>query len=179
MKYAKIRAMDVNNGPGVCVTLFVQGCDRHCDGCFNPETWNFNNGNAWNKKCHIQFVEECKKDYVKNICILGGEPLEQDAQLIELLKDIKKETDKPIWLWTGYTFEEIYLPTKHITTQQFDIKKFTQQFILQYVDILIDGPFDITKSDKHLKYRGSHNQRIIKLQESIKSNRVILAEEYY
>jgi anaerobic ribonucleoside-triphosphate reductase activating protein len=179
MKYAKMRAMDINNGPGICATLFVQGCNRHCSGCFNPETWDFNGGQVWNRRCHTQFVEECKKEHIKNVCILGGEPLEQDIQLIELLKDIKKETNKSIWLWTGYQFEDIYKPEGTISTQQFDSEKYIKQSILQYVDILVDGPYVEELADKNLKYRGSSNQRILLLQESIKRSIPILAEEYY
>lgn len=179
MRYAKIRQMDTSNAPGICATLFVQGCSRRCAGCFNPDTWDFNGGKVWSKRCHIQFIELCKQEHIKNICILGGEPLDQDKQLIDLLHDIKQETDKTIWLWTGYEFEDIYIPKNNVVNAQSDVKRYVQKSILQYVDILVDGPFQENTSDKNLIYRGSYNQRIIALQDSIKINKVIHAEEYY
>lgn len=179
MRYAKMRSLDINNGPGVCATLFVQGCNRNCPGCFNPETHDFNEGLIWNRRCHLQFIEACKAEYIKYVCILGGEPLDQDEDLLHLLKEIKEIVRKPIWMWTGYTFEDVFVPKGYVTNASVNVKRYMQQNILSYVDVLIDGPFVESLSDKNLKYRGSTNQRVLNLQESIKQNTAVLMKEYY
>ena len=109
MKYAKIRKLDVTNGPGVRTTIFVSGCTHNCEGCFNKEQQDFNYGNKFTKETEDEFIQLTKNKQIKGVNILGGEPMQQimDDTLLNLLKRIKLETDKPIWLWSGYTFEEI------------------------------------------------------------------------
>lgn len=145
MRYAKIRKMDISNGPGIRVSLFVQGCNFHCKGCFNKETWNFNGGKIWDKEIEDEFIKLCKKPHIGAISILGGEPLQQDSDLLNLLKRIKREVDKPISLWTGYKFKDI--PE-------------SQREVLKYVDEITDGQFIENLKDYKLEFKGSSNQKV-------------------
>ena len=152
MNYAKIRKFDVSNGPNVRTTLFVSGCTHNCKGCFHKEQQNFNHGSKWTKETEEEFLGYVKNENIKGVNILGGEPLDQlmDDSLLNLLKRIKRETNKSIWLWSGYLLEEIM---NHEKRREF----------LNYIDVLIDGKFILEKRDLNLKYRGSSNQRIIKI----------------
>ena len=98
--------MDIANGKGIRVSLFVQGCNFHCKGCFNKETWSFKGGKEWNKEIEDKFIDLCQKPHIQGGSILGGEPLQQDYDLLHLLQRIKTEVNKPVSLWTGYKFEE-------------------------------------------------------------------------
>lgn len=162
MRYAKIRKLDVTNGPGIRTTLFVSGCTHNCEGCFNKEQQDFNYGNEFTKEIENEFIEYTKSRQIKGVNILGGEPMQQikDDSLLNLLKRIKIETNKPIWLWSGYKFEEIIIEPKMLE-------------LLKQVDVLIDGKFEIEKRDLMLKYRGSENQRVIDVKKSLEQDRVI------
>lgn len=144
MNYAQIRDMDIVNGEGIAVSLFVSGCPHKCKGCFNPETWDYNYGQPWTKEVEDKFIELCKRDYVSCVSLLGGEPLAQ-RDILELLQRIKTEVGKSIYVWTGYTAE--YL-CQHKSLE------------LSYIDYLIDGKFEEDKKDVKLRLRGSSNQRI-------------------
>ena len=162
MRYAKIRKLDVTNGPGIRTTLFVSGCTHNCEGCFNKEQQDFNYGNEFTKETENEFIEYTKSRQIKGVNILGGEPMQQtmDDSLLNLLKRIKIETNKPIWLWSGYKFEEKIIEPKMLE-------------LLKQVDVLIDGKFEIEKRDLMLKYRGSENQRVIDVKKSLEQDRVI------
>ena len=177
MRYALARSMDINNGPGICTTLYVQGCSHHCKGCFNSETWDFNGGQLWNRRTELQFIEACKKPNIKNICILGGEPLDQGKDMYDLLIRIKDEVGKPIWLWTGYTWEEIIRDKNMVTQQNLNPKKMIMKSIITTCDIVIDGQFVEDLYDESLKYRGSSNQRVIDVKESLKRKEIVLYGE--
>lgn len=149
MRYAQIRKMDISNGEGVGVALFLQGCHFHCKGCFNTETWDFNGGKEWTLEIEDMFMKLIDKPYVKRISILGGEPLDQTVELTELLRKIKiKYPNKTIWLYTGFKYE--------------DIKDCE---ILKYIDVMVDGQYKEELKDLKLEFRGSSNQRIIKIKE--------------
>lgn len=165
MNYAKIRKFDVSNGPGIRATLFVSGCTNGCNGCFNKELQDFNYGNKWTKEVEDEFVNQVKNSNIVGVNILGGEPMDQikDESLLNLLKRIKEETEKSIWLWSGYIYEDIITCDK-------------KSQILSYVDVLIDGRFEEDKRNISLKYRGSSNQRIIDIVKSNENNRVIEIE---
>ena len=166
MNYAEIKKYDVANSVGVVCTLFVSGCTNNCKGCFNKDLQDFNYGKEWTKEVENYFIECCKNENVKNVCLLGGEVFQQDCNIIfRLLLRLKVEVKKPIWVWTGYTYEEI-------------IKDKILIQLLIYIDILIDGRFEIDKKDLSLKHRGSRNQRIIDVQESLKQNKVIQIRKY-
>lgn len=162
MNYSKIRKFDVSNGPGIRTTLFVSGCTNNCDGCFNKDLQDFNYGDKWTKETEEEFIGYVKNPNIKGVNILGGEPMDQiqDKDLINLLKRIKEETKKSIWLWSGYLYEDI-------------IKNEERLAILSFVDVLIDGRFEIDKRNISLKYRGSSNQRIIDVLKSFEKNKVV------
>lgn len=163
MRYNKIRKLDVSNGPGIRTTIFVSGCTHDCEGCFNKELQDFDSGEVWTKEKEDLIVDYLKKPVVVGINILGGEPLQQtmDDDLKNLLKRCKQECpDKTIWLWTGDLFEEA-------------IKNEKKLEILKYVDVLIDGPFVLKKKDLNLYYRGSSNQRVIDVFDSLKTGEVV------
>ena len=163
MRYEKIRKFDVSNAPGVRSTLFVTGCTHDCKGCFNKELQDFGAGEVWTQEDEDNFVSYVKNDNVVGVNILGGEPMQQvmDDCLPNLLKRIKEETGKNIWLWSGYLLEEILENDK-------------RKNILQYVDVLVDGKFDIGKRNINLKYRGSENQRVIDVKKTLISNSVVI-----
>lgn len=165
MNYAEIRKFDVTNGPNVRTTLFVSGCTNNCAGCFNEDLQCFSYGKLWDKETEDNFLSYVKNTNIQGVNILGGEPMEQtmDDSLVNLLKRIKTETDKPIWLWSGYVYEKIILDEK-------------RKEILTLVDVLIDGRFEIKNRNISLKYRGSANQRVINVAESLKNNKVVEIE---
>lgn len=162
MNYAQIRKFDVTNGPKIRTTLFVSGCKNNCPGCFNKEQQDFNYGNKWDKKTEDEFISYVKCENIHGVNILGGDPMDQvmDRDLVNLLFRIKNETKKNIWLWSGYTFEEI-------------MKDEFKREILSFVDVLIDGRFILEKRDLNLKYRGSKNQRVIDVKKSLDENTVV------
>lgn len=163
MRYSKIRKYDVTNGPGVRTTIFVSGCTHNCEDCFNKELQDFEHGDLWTDKTEDEFVKYLSNPMVVGINVLGGEPLQQtmDDSLVKLLKRIKKEfPEKTIWLWTGDLFEE---------AMENDKKK----KIIEYVDVLIDGPFKKELRNIKLKYRGSENQRVIDVQETLKKGEIV------
>lgn len=163
MKYTTIRKLDVSNGPGVRVTLFVSGCTHKCEGCFNEDLQDFNNGDDWTKDTEDMFIGYLKNPVVVGINLLGGEPLQQtmDDSLLNLLKRAKEECpDKDIWMWTGDVFEDILGNEKKME-------------LLKYADVLVDGKFDLSKRNIKLKYRGSENQRVLDVVKSIEESRPI------
>lgn len=156
MRYMQINKMDIVNGKGVGVALFTAGCTHHCKGCFNSETWPFNAGQEWTKKEEDEIISLLEPKYIKRLSILGGEPLiERNIKpLVALLGKVKAiYPEKQIWLYTGSIYEQI---------------KDEYASILQYVDILVDGPFVEALKDLKLQFRGSSNQRIINLKEKRK-----------
>nr|DAW87636.1 MAG TPA: anaerobic ribonucleoside-triphosphate reductase activating protein [Bacteriophage sp.] len=166
MRYATIRNMDISNGDGIRVALFLQGCSHHCKGCFNESTWDFNGGRELTKNIENELAVMCRKDWIDGLSILGGEPLDQNLdELSDLLFNVTLGlTNFPIWLWTGYTVEEM-------TEEQ-------KMFVEIWVDVLIDGRFDESQRDLTLKYKGSRNQRVINIRKSnIFKNEIVLLED--
>lgn len=163
MRYADIKPNDSINGEGVCVSLFVQGCDNLCEGCFNEETWDFKGGKEFTCKEIKYIIESIEKNGIKrNFSLLGGEPmhLKNINTVLLVLHQIKRAYPKiKTYVWTGYLFE--------------DLQKLHGNSIFQNIDILIDGRFEIDKKDLTLKFRGSSNQRIIDVQKSLKQNKII------
>ena len=158
MRFSKIKDNDIANGEGIVMSLWTQGCPHHCKGCFNMETWDFNGGKEFKEEDKEYILQNIDKNNIKrNLSILGGEPLcNQNIQgVISLCKAFKeKYPEKIIYVWTGYVLEEF---------------NDTQKEILDYIDILIDGKFEIDNKDLSLKLRGSTNQRIIDIN-NIKSS---------
>jgi anaerobic ribonucleoside-triphosphate reductase activating protein len=151
MNYAEIKKVDIANGPGVRVSLFVSGCRNHCKGCFNPETWDFDYGRPFTRETEDEIIEALRPSWIQGLSILGGEPTEEEnaAVLIPFLKRVRAVLpDKDIWLYSGYTYEAL-----------------RDKEILTLVDVLVDGPFLLEQKDAGLAFRGSRNQRIIDLKE--------------
>lgn len=162
MNYTLIRSIDIANGEGIGTALFVSGCPFHCEGCFNPETWDYGYGKEFTQKTLISLIEATDKSYISRISILGGEPLapvnfETVSLIIESLK--KRFPEKRIWIYSGYTYESLNK---------------NQLRVISKADILVDGQFIKEKKDLNLKFRGSSNQRIIDIQQTIKRSRLTL-----
>lgn len=169
MKYAKIKKHDIANGEGIRVSLFVSGCNHHCKGCFNYEAWDFNYGNDFTNNTIEEILDALSPDYIDGITFLGGEPLEYSNQqgIIPLIRKIKEHyPKKTIWLYSGFTYEEIKKMPFPETKE-----------ILQNIDVLVDGKFIQELFDANLYFRGSSNQRIIDMKKTIKSNKIILHEK--
>ena len=178
MNYASIREMDISNGEGVGVALFVQGCHFYCHNCFNQETWDFNGGNEWNDEIKGKFLELINRPYIKRITILGGEPLANESveNILDLVNEIRVLfPNKSIWIYSGYTFESIMYP---VITDDLDIKRDeiikSRRSILKQCDVLVDGRYIDSERDITLKWRGSKNQRVIDLKETFKQKQVVL-----
>ncbi|WP_437130339.1 anaerobic ribonucleoside-triphosphate reductase activating protein [Peptostreptococcus russellii] len=163
MRYNKIRRYDVTNGPGVRTTIFVSGCTHNCEDCFNKELQDFEYGDIWSQKSENEFIDYVSNPMVVGINVLGGEPLQQimDDSLLDLLKRVKNEfPEKSIWLWTGDLFEEAIENEKKLA-------------IIEQVDVIIDGQFQKDKRNIKLKYRGSENQRVIDVKESLEKDEIV------
>lgn len=173
MNYAAIKKYDVANGPGVRVSLFVSGCTHHCPGCFNPETWDFNYGKPFDSDVINEILQAMEPSYIHGFTLLGGEPFEYRNQqgLLPLLKEMKARfPHKDIWCFSGYTFDNDILGD--MVTKWPETKE-----MLSYIDVLVDSEFVMDKKDLTLRFRGSSNQRIIKVQESLKENTIILWDD--
>ncbi len=173
MNYATIKKTDVANGPGVRVSLFVSGCTHHCKGCFNPEAWDFQYGAPFTKEVEDEVLEALAPSYIKGLSLLGGEPFEPANQvaLLPLLRRFKKMCpNKTIWCYSGYDFE------KDMLTGNLGPWEVTKE-MLSYIDVLVDGEFVLEKKDLNLRFRGSSNQRVIRVQESLASDKVVLWDD--
>ena len=155
--------MDISNGPGVRVSIFMQGCEFHCNNCFNPETWDFKAGEEFNEDTINKVLKLSDKDYIVGLSILGGEPMHpKNIEGTTLLAKTFKEKypDKNIWVWSGYLFDK-------------DLK---DKEVLKYIDVLVDGRFVESLADPTLKWKGSSNQRVIDVQKSLKNNEICIIE---
>lgn len=213
MRYAQIRSMDISNGEGVGVSLFVQGCDRHCFNCFNSETWDFNGGKEWTEETKNKFMELIDRPYIRRISILGGEPLaEQNLDdVLSLIKEIREKypisqnpnsenigksrvledenskeirisfPEKSIWLYTGFQWNYImnYQP---VETDDFDYIEESyndrlmekRKQIISLCNVVVDGEYIDEQKDLTLAYRGSKNQHVIDVKQSLAQNKMVL-----
>ena len=163
MKFIRIKDNDIANGVGITMSLWTQGCPHHCKGCFNMETWDFNKGKEFTE-LDLKYIFDNinKNDIHRDLSILGGEPLcpQNIEGVINLCKEFKKiYPNKKIYIWTGYTLEEF---------------NDTQKSILKYIDVIVDGKFIEEKRNLSLKFRGSENQRVINVKETLKNKKIIL-----
>ena len=164
MHYNKIRKMDVSNGEGIRVSIFMQGCVFNCKGCFNPETHDFNGGKEFTDETINRVIELCSKEYIVGLSILGGEPLhpkniDGTTKLTKKFKEVYP--NKTIWVWSGFLFDR-------------DLKG---KEILNYIDVLIDGQYNCDLYNPKLKWKGSSNQRVIDVQKSLELDNVVLYDE--
>ena len=160
MKYAQMRQFDVANGVGIRTSLFVSGCHFKCKNCFNEEYWPFDYGQDYDDAAMQKFIDMGKNPNVTGYSLLGGEPMDQlmDDMLLKTVQEIKKQTGKTIWLWTGFTYETL---------------NDRQREILKYIDVMIDGQFVDEKKNLTLLFRGSENQRIIDVQKTLAKGEIV------
>ena len=172
MNYADIKEIDIQDGDGVRVSIYVSGCHFHCKECHNPEAWDFNYGKEFTEKEIDYIIEKMDNDYISGLSILGGEPMEPINQegLIPLVKKVKEKfPNKNIWLYTGYLFD------KDILFDMYNKNEYTRNLV-DNLDIIVDGQFVIEKKILDLKARGSYNQRKIDVQASIKEGKAVCLE---
>ena len=172
MNYASIKPVDVANGTGVRVSLFVSGCTHRCKGCFNSEAWDFDYGDLYTEETQKYILSCLDKTYIRGLSLLGGEPFDPHNQdtLIKLLKEVKEKfPQKDIWCYTGYDFD------KDLNGEFAEQNKSTSE-LLSMIDILVDGEFVLALKNPSLKFRGSSNQRIIDVQASLKSGETELCD---
>lgn len=160
IRYNKIRKMDIANGPGVRVSIFLQGCTFKCPDCFNPETHDFAGGKELDQATIEQLMQLCGAEHIKGLSILGGEPLHPKniAGTIELAKIFKQKfPQKTLWVWSGFLYENV-----------------KEHEIFDYIDVLVDGLFEKKLANPMLQYRGSANQRVIDIPATLKAGEVVL-----
>lgn len=159
MHYGEIKNCDIANGIGVRVSLFVSGCTNHCEGCFQPETWDFNYGNDFTEETENRILEMLAPDYICGLTVLGGEPFEPENQrvLVDFLRKVRRKyPEKSIWCFTGFTLEMQETEGTHCHCE-------ATEEMLSLIDVLVDGRFDKNKKNISLRFRGSENQRLIDL----------------
>ena len=164
MRYNKIRKMDISDGPGVRVSIFMQGCTFNCKNCFNPETHDFAGGKEFTDETIDTVLKLCENENIAGLSILGGEPMhpkniEGTTKLAKTFKE--KFPNKTIWSWTGFLFDR-------------DLK---DKEVLNYLDVLVDGQYIDEQRNPKLKWKGSENQRVIDVQKSLNSNELVLFEK--
>lgn len=169
MNYADIKYPDIQDGEGIRVALYVSGCHFHCKECHNKEAWDFNFGKEFTNETIEYIMDILKQPYVNGLSLLGGEPLEplNQAGLLPLVKKVKEELpEKNIWCWTGYNFDTDILDKMYVKN---DVTK----ELLKYIDIMVDGQFEIENKITDLAFRGSTNQRKIDVQESLAKGEMV------
>lgn len=183
MRFASMRNLDISNGEGVGVSLFVQGCDRHCFNCFNPDTWDFNGGKEWTEETKNKFIKLIDRPYINRISVLGGEPLaEQNLdEVLSLIKEIRISFPaKTIWLYTGFCWNDIMcsfagLQADYVVLDKKDIEAWEKRKkIISNVDVLVDGEYIDEQKDLSLIFKGSKNQRVIDVKQSLAQNKIVL-----
>ena len=166
MYYSGIKEFDISNGPGIRTSLYVSGCTHHCKGCFNKETWDFNNGVPYTLETEDYIIDQLKER--DGLSLLGGDPFDnlKDLDLYDLIARVRKEyPDKTIWCWTGYTYEEI-------------IKDKDLYNFFSLLDVVVDGRFVESRKDIKLKFKGSTNQRVINVKEYMETGSCVIYEKY-
>lgn len=173
MNYGEIKTTDIANGVGVRTSLFVSGCTHHCKGCFNEETWDFAYGKPFTKEVEDEIIESLRPVYVTGLTVLGGEPMEVVNQQVvrPFLERVKAELpDKNIWIYSGYTWEELN-DAENKRCHSEDTDK-----ILSIIDVLVDGEFKLDQKDISLRFRGSSNQRVIDVKKTLEEGQVVISE---
>jgi anaerobic ribonucleoside-triphosphate reductase activating protein len=161
MNYIKITKNDIANGPGVRCALWVAGCNCHCKGCHNPSTWSFSEGRPFNMDSLNELFDAIDRSYIQGLTLTGGNPLDNAPEILAISRRFKERfPTKDLWLYSGYTYEEI------IQSEVF-------RCILEYVDVIVDGPYIEEQRDITLKFRGSRNQRLIDVKETLKQDKII------
>ena len=165
MNYAQIRKYDIANGPGVRTTIFLTGCTLNCKNCFNKEYQNFHFGKVFDEKA-FEEVMDCLSDAnISGLSVLGGEPFDNLEGLKEFITKVRAKSEKDIWIYSGYTFEEL-------------LEKDGAMDVLKNIDVLVDGRFVEDLKDLKLKFRGSSNQRIVDVKRTLEEDKILLMDKY-
>lgn len=176
MRYSSMRNLDISNGEGVGVSLFVQGCPFHCFGCFNSDTWDFNGGKEWTEETKNKFLKLIDRPYIKRISFLGGECLaEQNLDdILSLIQEIRNSfPNKTIWLYTGYSYQKIFRGESSCISQE-GLNNFKRREIIKLCDVVVDGEYIDEQKDLTLKWKGSKNQHVIDVKQSLAQNKMVL-----
>ena len=174
MNYATIKNNDIANGPGVRVSLFVSGCTHRCPGCFNEVAWDFNYGEPFTEETIEKILDMLAPAHIKGLTLLGGEPFEPQNQpaILELLRRVKeKYPQKSVWAYSGYLFD------RDILAGRLGPSEITQEYV-SYLDVLVDGPFVQSRKNLSLRFRGSDNQRLIDVPQSLKTGEIVLWQDW-
>lgn len=183
MRYSSMRNLDISNGEGVGVSLFVQGCPFHCKNCFNSDTWDFNGGKEWTEEIKDKFIKLIDRPYIKRVSFLGGECLaEQNLdEVLKLVQEIRISfPEKTIWLYTGFCWNDIMcsfagLQADYVVLDKKDIEAWEKRKeIISNTDVLVDGEYIDEQRDITLKWRGSSNQRVISVVDSLAQGKIVL-----
>jgi anaerobic ribonucleoside-triphosphate reductase activating protein len=172
MNYATIKTCDIANGPGVRTSLFVSGCTHHCKNCFNQEAWDFAFGASFDEGVQQQILDECRPGYITGLTLLGGEPMEPVNQraLLPFVRRFRAAfPTKTVWCYSGYTWEQL-------TGDSRARCEVTDDF-LREIDVLVDGPFVQELHDITLRFKGSSNQRIIDVKQSLSDGKIVLWQD--
>ena len=168
MNYAGIKYCDIANGTGCRTVLFVSGCRNACKGCFQPQTWDFGYGEPSDEKVQKEVLDSLAPDYITGITLLGGEPFEPENQkeLVPFMRKVVAQyPNKNVWAFTGYIYDKDLLAGGRRHTEDTDE-------LLSMIDVLVDGPFVEELKDITLKFRGSSNQRVLDLRETIRTGKI-------
>lgn len=180
INYHNITHDDMNNGDGLRVVLWLSGCSHHCYNCQNPQTWNPDSGIPFDEPAKQEIFNELSKDYISGITFSGGDPLHENNldEVIKLIKEIRISfPEKTIWLYTGYTFDELkrkYNDYKYTPFAPIADEWLTRWEIISMCNVLVDGEYIDAERDVTLKWRGSKNQRVIDVQKSLAEDKMIL-----
>ena len=178
MNYHKITKHDIANGTGVRVVLWLSGCSHHCKGCHNPQTWDKNNGKLFDIISKQELFEALNKPYIDGLTLSGGDPLYNDNlnEVYRLLIETKNNfPNKTIWLYTGYTWEQIIEMDK--SYEDYEVNSPSPLDVAKLCDVLVDGAYIDELRDISLQFRGSSNQRIIDVEKTLEKNEVVLWQE--
>ena len=176
MNYHNITCPDMNNGSGLRVVLWLSGCNHHCKGCQNPQTWDPESGILFDDDAKEELFKELDKDYISGITFTGGDPLHKNNinEVFNLINEIKdKYPNKTIWVYTGYSWDEIWFPYDEIVTNHSQ-SRFERYVTIEKIDVLVEGRFIEELKDITLQWVGSSNQRVIDVQKSLKKGEVVL-----
>ena len=174
MNYAAIKNCDIANGPGVRVSLFVSGCTHRCPGCFNEVAWDFDYGQPFTQETIETIIQMLKPAHIKGLTLLGGEPFEPQNQpaIVDLLRQMKAVCpEKTIWAYSGYLFD------RDILAGRLGPREITDEYV-SYLDVIVDGPFVMSRKNLSLRFRGSDNQRIIDVKASLKTGQIVLWQDW-
>jgi len=170
MNYGEIKNCDIANGVGVRVTLFVSGCTNRCEGCFQPQTWDFGYGQPFTEETEEKLLSMLAPDYIHGLTLLGGEPFEPENQrvLLPFIRRVReKYPNKSIWAFSGFTFEQLKMEGSHPRCEATDE-------MLALLDVLVDGRFVLAEKDLRLRFRGSRNQRVLDIPETLRQGQPVL-----